>query len=97
MENYMGKAIASLILGIISVLTIFLGFLGPFSIIGISTAIVGLIFAIQIQKAGKAQGFKPDTTATAGFILCLSGLALSLLSFLACVACVGILGTLSYV
>ncbi len=94
MEKYMGKSIASLILGIVSVLTFWLGY---FSIVGMICATIGLIFAIQIKKAGEAEGFKPDGTANAGFILSIIGLALSLLGFLACVACVGILGTLSYV
>ncbi|MBU4439309.1 MAG: hypothetical protein L6276_04805 [Acetobacterium sp.] len=90
MEQYNNKAIASLVLGIVSLVCIFLGY---FTIIGIVCAIIGLIFAIQIRKAGELEGFKPSGMATAGLVLNIIGLGLCALAFIACVACVGIIGT----
>lgn len=90
MEQYNNKATASLVLGIISVVSSVLWF---FSLIGIACAVVGLVFGIQIRKAGQLEGFKPSGTATAGFVLSIIGLVLSsvLFSCLSCVACAGLL------
>ncbi|MGD9474309.1 MAG: hypothetical protein AB7V37_04795 [Eubacteriaceae bacterium] len=93
MEKYSGKAIASLVLGIISVLTFWTG---NFALIGVVCGIVGMVFGIQIRKAGQNEGFKPDGISTAGLVLSIIGMALSLMGFLVCVACVGIIGTMSY-
>jgi hypothetical protein len=54
---------------------------------------IGLVFAIQIRKAGELEGFKPNGMATAGLVLNIIGLGLCALAFIACVACVGIIGT----
>lgn len=90
MEQYNNKAIASLVLGIVSLVSICFGY---FSFIGIVCAIIGLIFAIQIRKAGELEGFKPSGMATAGLILNIIGLGLCALVLIACIACVGIIGT----
>ncbi|KAF5087305.1 hypothetical protein [Acetobacterium wieringae] len=90
MEQYNNKAIASLVLGIVSLVSIVWSY---FTIIGIICAIVGLIFAIQIRKAGELEGFKPSSMATAGLVLNIIGLALCAIVLIACVACVGLLGT----
>ncbi|WP_026394658.1 MULTISPECIES: hypothetical protein [Acetobacterium] len=90
MEQYNNKAIASLVLGIVSLVSIVWSY---FTIIGIICAIVGLIFAIQIRKAGELEGFKPNSMATAGLVLNIIGLALCAIVLIACVACVGLLGT----
>ncbi len=62
MEKYSSKAIASMILGIISVVCIWFGYS---TIIGIICGVIGLVFAIQIRKASPIEGFKPDNYATA--------------------------------
>ncbi|MBU4541940.1 hypothetical protein [uncultured Acetobacterium sp.] len=90
MEQYNNKAIASLVLGIVSLVSIWFSY---FTIIGIICAVIGLIFAIQIRKAGEMEGFKPNSMATAGLVLNIIGLALCALVLIACVACVGLLGT----
>ncbi|KNZ43205.1 hypothetical protein [Acetobacterium bakii] len=92
MEQYSSKATASLVLGIISLVSIFTGY---FVLIGIACAIVGLIFGIQIRKAAQLEGFNPSNIATAGFILSLIGVILCTIVFISCVACVGLLGTLA--
>ncbi|MDP2843119.1 MAG: DUF4190 domain-containing protein, partial [Acetobacterium sp.] len=73
MEQYNNKAIASLVLGIVSLVSIWFSY---FTIIGIICAVIGLIFAIQIRKAGEMEGFKPNSMATAGLVLNIIGLAL---------------------
>lgn len=93
MEQYEGKATASLVLGIISLVCIWFGY---FTLVGIACAIVGLIFGIQIRKAAQAEGFTPSGIANAGFILSIIGLALCALAFLACVACVSLLIPAAY-
>jgi hypothetical protein len=80
MEGNNGKATASLVLGIVSLLTIFLG---QFSFVGIILAIVGLVLGINARKE------EPTNMATAGVVLCIVALVLDSLVFLACVACVG--------
>ncbi|AFA49733.1 DUF4190 domain-containing protein [Acetobacterium woodii] len=94
MEQYNNKAIASLVLGIVSLVFIWFNY---FSFIGIVCAIIGLIFAIQIRKAAELEGFKPNGMATAGLVLNIIGLALCSVVLIACVACVGILGTAAYI
>lgn len=93
MEQYSGKATASLVLGIVSLVCIWLGY---FTLVGIACAIVGLIFGIQIRKAAQLEGFTPSGIANAGFVLNIIGLALCSLAFIVCVACVSILVPLSY-
>jgi hypothetical protein len=90
MEQYTGKATASLVLGIISLISIFTGY---FVLVGIACSVVGLIFGIQIRKAGQIEGFTPSGIATAGFILSIIGVALCTLVFISCVACVGLLSS----
>jgi len=81
-----GKAVASMVLGIISVIFIFTG---SFSLIGIVLAIIGLILGISAKKES------PSGMATAGIVLSIIGLALCAISFLACVACIGAFGSLA--
>lgn len=82
-----GKAIASLVLGIISLITVFTG---TFAIVGIVLSIVGLILGINSKKTN------PSGMATAGIVLSIIALVLTSLTFLACVACVGMLASLEY-
>ncbi len=86
MDNYNNKAIASLVLGIVSLVSVCFIYI---SLIGIACGVIGLIFGIQIRKAGQLEGFKPSGVATAGFVLSIIGLGLSALEF-TCVTCVGL-------
>ena len=94
MEQYKDKATASLVLGIISLISIWFGY---FTLIGIACAIVGLVFGVQIRKAAELEGFTPSSMANAGFILSIIGLALCALAFIVCVACVSLLIPLSLI
>ncbi len=80
-----GVATASLVLGIVSVVT---WFLGSFAFIGLVTGIIGLICASKAKKQGFNGGIR-----TAGFVLSIIGLVGSAIVFIACVACVGLLST----
>lgn len=90
MENYNNKATASLVLGIVSLVSLCFIYI---SLIGIACSVIGLIFAIQIRKAGELEGFKPNGMATAGLVLNIIGLGLCALEFISCVACVGLFST----
>ena len=80
-----GAAIASLVLGIVSVI---FWFFGAGAFIGLITGIIGLICSSNAKKQGFTGGIR-----TAGFVCSLIGLIGSALIFVACVACVGALGT----
>lgn len=80
-----GAAIASMVLGIISIVT---WFFGMGALIGLITGVIGLVCASNAKKAGFVSGMR-----TAGFVCSLIGVIGSALVFVACVACVGVLGT----
>ena len=79
-----GAAIASMVMGIISVV---LWFFGYSAIISVVLGVVGLILAGNAKKAGFVGGIR-----TAGFVLSLIGLIGGAIFFVACVACVGAIG-----
>lgn len=80
-SNSKGLSIASLVLGIISVVFIFTGGL---AFIGLITAIVGLVLG------SKAKTIDPtDGMAKAGFILSLIALIVCAIVFIVAIACVG--------
>lgn len=81
-----GKAIASLVLGIISLVFIFFG---TFAFIGMILAIIGLILGISAKKENPEDG-----KAKAGVVLCIIGLALCTVSLIACALCIGSLASL---
>lgn len=83
-EQGKGTAVASMVLGIVSVVT---WFFGVGAVIGLVTGIIGLICASSAKKAGYEGGMR-----TAGFVCSLIGLIGSALVFIACVACVGAIG-----
>lgn len=88
MENQNnGKAVASLVLGIISLVFIFFN---TFAFIGMILAIIGLVLGIQAKKENPA-----DSKAKAGVVLSIIGLALCAITFLACIACVSLFASLS--
>ncbi len=78
-------AVASLVLGIISVV---LWFFGYSAIISVILSIIGLVLAGNSKKAGFEGGIR-----TAGYVLSLVGLIGGAIFFIACVACVGAFGS----
>jgi len=80
-----GKAVASLVLGIIS---LFFIFFGTYSFIGMILAVIGLVLGSNAKKEA------PSGMATAGFVLSVISLALCALSFIACAICIGSLASL---
>lgn len=76
-------AIASLVLGIISVVCCFFGYSAILSLI---LGIIGLVCASNSKKAGFENGMR-----TAGFVLSLIGLVGGALAFVAC-SCLGCIG-----
>lgn len=79
-----GAAIASLVLGIVSVVFWFFGW---GALVSVVTGIVGLICATNAKKAGFEGGMR-----TAGFVLSIIGLVGGAIVFVACVACTGAAG-----
>ena len=73
-----GLAIASLVLGIVSILGIWASWA-----IGIPAAVVGLILGIMARKQN------PSSMATAGIVLSIIALILSAVVMVACVSCFG--------
>ena len=79
-----GFAIASLVLGIVSVV---LAWFYMVNIAAIITGAVGLVLAVLASKSYKAIGEK-NGLATAGLVLSIIGLALSVIGFFSCTVCV---------
>ena len=77
------KAVASLVLGIVSVVCIFFGY---GALLGIALGIVGLILGINAKKEA------PSGMATAGIVLSIVAIAACAIAFIACVACLGAIG-----
>jgi hypothetical protein len=84
-EKKDGKAIASLVLGIVSCIFIFIP---GYSLIGIIPGVIGLILGISSKKTA------PSGLATAGIVLSIIGLAICAISFLVFIACVGAIASL---
>ena len=78
------KAIASLVLGIISVV---LWFFGYSSILSVVLGIIGVV----MDSKSKEEGYD-ENIRTAGFILSVIGIIGGAIFFVACVACVGMAG-----
>lgn len=76
-----GKAVASLVLGIIGVV---FWFFGAASFISLILGVIGIILASSAKKDGNTEGLQ-----TAGFVLSLIALIGGAIAFIACVACVG--------
>ncbi len=83
-----GKAVASMVLGIIACVCVFFGY---GALLGIVLGVVGLVLGINARKE------QPDGMATAGIVLSAIAIAVCAVGFLACVACVGCLGSLAFV
>lgn len=80
-------AIASLVLGIVSIVLNFIGMGFP---VGTICGIVGIVLAGMAKKRYENLGM-----AKAGQICSIIGLILSLLFFIACTACIGTFGILA--
>ena len=80
-------AVASLVLGILALIPFI-----PFPI-GPIVAIVGLILGV-ISRKKLAEAGAPTGMATAGMVMCIIGLALSILFWVLCAACIAGLGGL---
>lgn len=85
MENKSnGKAIASLVLGIVSLVCIFFGY---GALLGIVLGIIGIVLGVSAKKE------QPSGMATAGLVLSIISVALCALAFIACVACAGLIAS----
>lgn len=73
-------AVASLILGICSVVC---SFIGGLNIVGLVLGIVGVVLGILAKKK------EPSGMATAGIVLSIIGIVLTAIVLIACAACFG--------
>ncbi len=76
MNKSNGKAVASLVLGIISLL----GLCVP--ILGIICGIIALVLAGMAKKEAKAAGLTPDSKATGGMICGIIGIVISIVMWI---------------
>ena len=83
-----GRAVASLVIGICSIVSWFFG-LG--ALLGVVLGIVGLVLANQAKRAGNIEGIR-----TAGFVGSLIGLIGSGIAVIIALGAVFALGTLAY-
>lgn len=81
-----GKATASLVLGIISLIVLIIGFAFPGAshLVGVALSIIGLVLGIQAKKEDPENG-----QAKAGVVINIVGLILNALVFISCALCVG--------
>ncbi|MGI6498315.1 MAG: hypothetical protein ACOX0U_05775 [Oscillospiraceae bacterium] len=82
--NNKGKAIASLVLGIVSLIFAWIGY---FAIIGIAASIVGIVLSVSAKKTLPPQ---EAGIATAGMVCSIVGLCLSAIFFITWVSCIGV-------
>lgn len=82
-----GKAIAGLVLGIVSIVMVFFGVYG--AIIGLVCGIIGIVLSI------KARNQNPSSMATAGFVCSIIGTILCAIGFVACSCLLGGLASAS--
>ena len=75
-----GKAIAGLVLGIVSIVLIFFGAYGVF---GLICGVIGIILSI------KARNENPTGIVTAGFVCSIIGTVLCAVGFVACACLLG--------
>ena len=81
-----GKAVASLVLGIIAIVLAWFGYLG---IVSIVLSIIGIVLSVSAKKDMDAAGvYTSKGMATAGFVLSLIALILSAIVFVSCTLCV---------
>lgn len=73
-------AVASMVLGIVSVV---FSFIGGLNLVGLIVGIVGLVLGILAKKKA------PSGMATAGIVLSIIGIILTAVVLIACAACFG--------
>ena len=81
-----GKAVASLVLGIVGIVFWFFGYS---SIVSLIMGIIGIVLSSNAKKAGNAEGIR-----AAGFVLSLIATIGGAAVLIACVGCVGTLGAI---
>ncbi len=81
-------AIASLVLGIVSLV---FAFTGPLSIIGAIVGIIGIVLGALSRKKLKKAG-QPTGMATGGLVMSIIGTILCLIFWVACIVCAGAMG-----
>ena len=89
-DPFKGKAIASMILGIVSLVLFWAGY---GALISLACGIIAIVLGSQARKGAENMGIKPNGMATAGLVMGLIGAILSLICFVSCVACVSCYGT----
>lgn len=82
-------AVASLVLGILSIVFAFTGSLFGVSFIGAICGVVGIILGVSGKKDESKAGM-----AKAGFVCSVIGLVFSVITLVGCAACVGALGSM---
>lgn len=85
-----GKAIAAMVLGIVAIIIAWFPFV---SIASIILSIIGLVLAVGFRKANP-KGSPGGNMATAGLVLCVIALVLSIIGLVACTICAGAVGSL---
>lgn len=78
-------SVASLVLGILALLIMWIPVIGMGAIL---VAIIGLALGVSGKKSLRAEG-KPTGKATAGIVMSIIALAISLLFTLVCAVCLG--------
>ena len=81
-----GMAVASLVCGILSLVSILFS---VFAWIGLILGVLAIIFGVIANKAGK------DGKATAGLVMGIVGAAISTIVFISCVICAATVGKVS--
>jgi hypothetical protein len=82
-----GKAIASLVLGIVALVCAWLGW---GALVAIAASIVGIIFAVGVRKNPEAAA--DHGLALGGLICSIIALVPATIGFIACTLCAGVLG-----
>ena len=80
------KSIASLVLGIVSIVIAWWGWIG---LLGLAAGIVGIILAINAKKEMAAAENAPTGMVTAALVLSIIGAVLSGIFFVSCAICTG--------
>lgn len=90
-----GKAVASLVLGIIAAVFMFFSGTIVLGFVSIILAVIGLVLGVQARREmpqGTA-GMATAGMATAGMVLSIVVLALTVVIMVGCVACVGLIAS----
>ncbi|MBQ3109031.1 MAG: DUF4190 domain-containing protein [Clostridia bacterium] len=89
-DPFKGKAIASMVLGIVSLVFFWAGIA---SLAALVCGVIAVILGGQARKGAQNMGLKPNGMATAGLVTGLIGAILCIIGFISCVACVSCYGS----